>query len=302
MKHNITVLSLAFFGTFAAYPQVTLNTTPSRSVGAPIPNSNTVEGSNPNLVEGKELFSPYGLALDTSVTPPILYVADTGNNRVLGWKNATSFNNGAPADLVIGQQDFFATDPQGPGQKFSAGFSSPTSLAVTSNGDLYIADTNNNRVLRYRTPFQHVTSTPAALTAAPDLFIGQPSLNSRALNYTGQVSAQGLAIASSPLVPSNLAIDSSGNLWICDVGNYRVLGFRASDLNTTGGSISAYYRDRPTQHDQQHRPGCHCQQPTEPESVRCLGRDWLRSTGAALRRGYRPFPDSGICQSHGCDQ
>ena len=241
MKHNITALTLALFGVAAAYPQVTLNTTPSRSVGAPISNSNTVEGSNPNLVEGKELYKPYGIALDTSVTPAILYVADTGNNRVLAWKNATSFNNGAPADLVIGQQDFFATETQGPGQKFSAGFSTPTGLAVSSTGDLYVADTGNNRVLRYRTPFQHVSSTPAALTTAPDLFIGQSSLNSRTSNFTGQVSAQGLAIFTNPLTPTSLAFDGNGNLWLCDVGNFRVLGFRASDLNTTGGGISAYY-------------------------------------------------------------
>ena len=68
MKQNITALTLALLGAFAAYSQVTLNTTPSRSVGTPISNANTVEGFNtpfntPNLVEGKELFNPFGIAL-----------------------------------------------------------------------------------------------------------------------------------------------------------------------------------------------------------------------------------------------
>ena len=242
MKQNITALTLALLGALAAYPQVTLNTTPSRSVGTPIANSNTIEGFNspfntPNLVEGKELFNPFGITLDTSVSPPILYVSDTGNNRVLGWKNATGFTNGQPADLVIGQQDFYATEPQGPGHKFSVGLWAPSGLAVDSKGNLYVADTNNNRVLRFPTPFQKVSSTPAVLTSAPDLFIGQPSLASRTANFTGQVSAQGLSFKSN--YPAKLTFDSNGNLWLCDVLNYRVLRFPASNLNATGGSISA---------------------------------------------------------------
>ena len=233
MKPNLIVLSLAIFGATAAYPQVTLNTTPSRSVGQPVA---VPESSNPNLVEGKELYDPQGIALDTSVSPPILYVSDTLNNRVLGWKNAADFSNGQAADIVIGQQDFFATDPQGPGQKFSIGFNTPTGLAVSSTGDLYVVDTNNNRILRFRTPFQHVGSTPAVLTTAPDLYIGQPSLTSRVANYTGAVSAQGISVAG---YPSSLAFDPSGNLWVCDTFNYRVLRFPASSLNSTGGSITA---------------------------------------------------------------
>lgn len=233
MKPNIFVLSLAFFGTAVAWPQVTLNSTPSRSVGQPVA---VPESNNPNLVEGKELYNPQAIVLDTSVSPPIVYVSDTLNNRVLGWKNAASFTNGQAADIVLGQQDFFATDPQGPGQKFSIGFNSPTGLAVSSTGDLYVVDTNNNRILRFRTPFQRVNGTPAALTSAPDLYIGQPSLTSRAANYTGQVSAQGLALSG---YPSFLAFDSSGNLWVADSFNYRLLRFPASSLNSTGGSISA---------------------------------------------------------------
>ncbi|HWC97630.1 MAG TPA: hypothetical protein VG456_12785 [Candidatus Sulfopaludibacter sp.] len=234
MKQKTIALTLALLGVTAAFPQVTLNTAPSRSVGTAVLNP---ESSNPNLVEGKELFNPEGIALDTSVNPPIVYVADTGNNRVLGWKNAISFNNGQAADLVIGQQDFFATDPQGPGHKFSVGLWAPTGLAVSSSGDLYIMDTDNNRVLRFRTPFQKVSSTPAVLTTAPDLVIGQASLTSRTANYTGAVSAQGLNLKTD--YPAELTFDSSGNLWLCDNLNYRVLRFPSGSLNTTGGGIAA---------------------------------------------------------------
>ena len=58
----------------------------------------------PNVVEGRELNAPQGVALDLSVTPPILYIADTGNNRVLAFKYGTQTTPGAPvADLVLGQ-------------------------------------------------------------------------------------------------------------------------------------------------------------------------------------------------------
>ena len=67
-------------------------------------------------MEGRELNNPYGVALDTSVTPARLYVSDTGNNRILAWKDAVAFTNGAKADLVIGQRDFFSTGGNGPGR------------------------------------------------------------------------------------------------------------------------------------------------------------------------------------------
>jgi len=46
----------------------------------------TITEVAPNLVEGRELLGPQAIAVDTSVTPPILYVADTFNSRVLAWK------------------------------------------------------------------------------------------------------------------------------------------------------------------------------------------------------------------------
>ena len=84
----------------------------------------------PNLVEGREFNNPQAVALDTSVTPPILYVADFGNNRVLAWKNASAFTKGDYADLAIGQRDLLSTAPEGPGGDLSTGLSSPVALTV----------------------------------------------------------------------------------------------------------------------------------------------------------------------------
>ena len=61
----------------------------------------------PNLVEGRELNRPLGVGIDA--TRRILWVADTGNNRVLGWRNSSVFESGARADFVLGQRDLLST-------------------------------------------------------------------------------------------------------------------------------------------------------------------------------------------------
>ena len=218
-------LSLLLTLAAAACAQVTLNTVPSREIGHPFlpkPNPFAVTNVNPNLVEGREFFAPISIALDTTPSPPILYVADTNNNRIMAWKNAASFRNGQPADLVIGQNDVYSTGPNGPGiTTFTTGLNAPAGLAVL-NGDLYVSDSGNNRVLRFRAPF----SAPAGQQLIPDLCIGQSSFGSRTANApAGQISATGLS------APGYLRFDKSNNLWVADAGNNRVLRYDAADIS-----------------------------------------------------------------------
>ena len=230
IKHT-SVLFLTLLGATAGFPQVILNPVPARAIGQSIL---VPESGNPNLVEGRELYSPQGIAVDNSVSPPIVYVADTGNNRVLAWKNAASFSNGAMADLVIGQPDRFSTVPYGPGTTFSTGLYYPTGLAVYKS-DLYVVDSGNNRVLRYPNPFSPAGQAP------PNLYIGQPSLSSRVPNQpNGQVSALGIFMAgNSQVLVAYIAFDSAGNLWMTDPGNRRVLRFPAAAIAKGGGGLTA---------------------------------------------------------------
>jgi hypothetical protein len=98
----------------------------------------------PNLVDARGLFTPHTVAIDASVSPNRVYVADADNNRVLGWKNAASFANGAPADLVIGQPDFISSDCNGAS---GSSLCNPAAAAVDASGNLYVADSSNSRVL-----------------------------------------------------------------------------------------------------------------------------------------------------------
>src|SRR5258708_9719959 len=138
-------------------PSTIFNPAPSRIVGqALLQQSGVLTATAVNLVEGRELNRPSGIALDMSVSPPILYVADFGNNRVLAWKNAFGFGKGdaAAADLAIGQRDLISTARQGPGLPgtLSTGLFGPTGIAVDKKGALYVIDTGHNRILRYPAP------------------------------------------------------------------------------------------------------------------------------------------------------
>ena len=105
------------------------------------------------------LQAPDGVAIDSSGGLNRLYVADTSNNRVLGWANAAAFVNGSPADIVIGQPDARSVgcnDGVAVGDSSGVGADSlcnPMGVAVDSSGHLYVADANDNRVLEYLTPF-----------------------------------------------------------------------------------------------------------------------------------------------------
>ncbi|MGA2711818.1 MAG: hypothetical protein ABSG41_01835 [Bryobacteraceae bacterium] len=184
----------------------------------------------PNVVEGRELSQPLGIAVDTSASPPNIYIADTANNRVLGYRYNTQVTAGSFADLVLGQPNRFSNIPQGPGNTFSTGINNPTGMAVDSAGNLYVADTGNNRILRYPQPF-----TQPAGYQFPNMIIGQTSFASSGAN-TGGVKASTLSLAGGR---TGLAFDSAGNLWVTDTGNNRVLRFPVAVLTAGTNGPSA---------------------------------------------------------------
>lgn len=64
-----------------------------------------------NSVDGRSFSGPTNgpndVVIDTQATPHRLWLSDESNHRVLGWENVDALTNRAPADVVVGQPDFF---------------------------------------------------------------------------------------------------------------------------------------------------------------------------------------------------
>jgi hypothetical protein len=99
--------------------------------------------NTPNFGGPSALSGPMGATVDAQGH---LYVVNSGNARVLGFANAATFVNGAPADLVIGEPDFF-DDAAGYPTVSSSFLNAPSGAGIDPEGNLYVADFSDNRVL-----------------------------------------------------------------------------------------------------------------------------------------------------------
>jgi len=247
---------LAIFGAVGA-AQVIPNPIPERVLGRLPREAFTLPenaSSSPNLLEGRELWEPQGVALDTSVDPPSVYVADTRNHRVLAWKDARSFLNGAFADAVIGQRDFRSSNPLSPTASYPGGLNSPVSVAVDAQGRVFVLDAGNNRILRFRSAFS--VDEPGRL----EMIIGQTNRLGRCANQDAAANNTCVTTASAASAPTatklrlsanylggtlaaSLAFDPEGNLWVTDAGNHRVIRYSREQVSDAGniepgGSVS----------------------------------------------------------------
>ncbi len=143
-----------------------------------------------------------------------LWVVDAGNHRVLRFDAAASKPDGAPADGVLGQPDFTSGTEATTAQSLSR----PGGIAVDDSGRLWVADSGNQRVLRYDAAAGKPNGAPA------DGVLGHPDFTSRI----------GTDMARRMSNPQSLAVDGSGRLWIADTMHNRVLRFDAAASKPNG--------------------------------------------------------------------
>lgn len=188
------------------------DTVADRVLGQTVFTSNTAGGG------ASAQSAPSSIAVDRVATPNHLYVADTRNNRVLGYRDAAAFASGAAADLVIGQPNFCSTACNSAGAAGAASLCSPSDVAVDGLGNLYVADAGNNRVLEYDDPFAALAGEGQSAGFVANRVFGQSGFEGAGCNLgTGTPSAASLCN------PLGLAIDQDGSLYIADSGNNRVL-------------------------------------------------------------------------------
>lgn len=156
------------------------------------------------------------------VTGGVLWVADAGNHRVLGWH--LPVDGDRPADLVLGQPGFTTARelphvPQGPDcLRF------PYGLAATGRG-LVVGDTANNRILEWSpapgpaTDGVAVAGSPAQAVLGQDSFAGAGENRWLSLTPDSLCWPYGLATCEEPAAGGRAA---RALLAVADSGNNRV--------------------------------------------------------------------------------
>ena len=168
----------------------------------------TSNTANNGGVTANSLYYPVGVALDRSGN---LYVADQGNHRVLYFPAAST-----TATRVYGQGGSFTSNAPNNGGVTANSLNSPSGAALDSNSNLYMADTGNSRVLFF----------PAGSTTATRVY-GQGG------GFTSDSPNNGGISAKSLYAPSGVTLDGSGNLYVADNSNSRVLFFPANSTTAT---------------------------------------------------------------------
>ncbi len=143
----------------------------------------------------------------------ILAVADTDNNRVLIW-NSIPFLTGTPADVVVGQNDFkTAIANLGSGNTpNNKGLRGPQGVWL-QNGKLYVADTQNHRVLIWN-------RVPTSNGQPADVVLGQPNFST----FVEPDLAKAVVDARANNMLNPVSVTSDGTrLYVTDLGHNRVL-------------------------------------------------------------------------------
>jgi len=194
------------------------------------PNANSNTPNNGGLTD-RRMFHPYGAAQGNSHE---LFVLDTFNCRVLLFR--TPFVNGMAATTIIGQPDGATGDCTGSDSATAFTLRFPTGAAMDPDGNLWVADYGDSRVLKYAPPFSN--------GMAASLALGQTATNSASGTYECNQWSSGVSpfgmppapTASTLCYPSRVAFDSTGNLWVVDQGNYRVLMYPPAQQKQGGAA------------------------------------------------------------------
>ncbi len=153
--------------------------------------------------------SPYGVAADASGN---VYIADTFNHRV----RRVTFEEGVITTVAGDGFTQFSGDN---GFAHGASLSQPEGMARDSSGNLFIADTSNNRVRR-------VDGTTGVITT----IAGN--------GESGFAGDGGVATVARLSSPQSVAVDLTGNLYIADTFNSRIrrVELASGTITTIAGS------------------------------------------------------------------
>lgn len=140
-----------------------------------------------------------------------LVVADTNHNRIMIWNHIPTTNN-ANADVVVGQPNFNTGTVPTNGTPSATTMNGPQGVWI-QNGKLYVADTQNNRILIYN-------KIPTTNGAAADVVLGQPNFTTFVQVNIAEQNTN--ATAQNMLNPVSVTSDGT-RLFVTDLGYNRIL-------------------------------------------------------------------------------
>ena len=203
MRLSLAAL-LAVFTTAALQAQGVLTITPGRSAATTAGTGAVGYSGNGGAATSATLASPAAVAYDTSGN---LYIADANNHVVREVAKST----GVISVIAGSGQQGFGGDG---GAATSAYLDTPTGVAVDGKGNVYIADSHNNRIRE----------------------VSNGNISTIAGTGTAGFGGDGGAATSAQLaLPSAVAVDATGNLYIADTNNHRIRKVAGTTITTIAG-------------------------------------------------------------------
>jgi len=163
------------------------------------------------------LRDPYNLHIDSLGR---LWIAEYSNNRVLMFEDASDLPvSGATADLVLGQPDFTSRDPG----TSDTTMRNPTAVFVDADDNVWVADFNNYRVLKFANASALSNGSPATSV------LGQEDFSASSFSTTAETMK----------APVSVFVDAERRLWVAAKDDHRILRFDNAASLANGAPASA---------------------------------------------------------------
>ena len=195
-------------GPFTYQWQFNGNNFPNNIISTVAGNGSATYAGDGGAATSASLYTPYGVAFDTAGN---FYIADLNNNRI-----RKVDKNGILTTVAGKSGSGYSGDG---GTATNASLHSPANVALDTSGNLFIADSQNNRIRKVAA--NGIITTVAGNGSATFAGDGGSATNA-SLNY-----------------PNGVVFDAFGNLYIADTDNNRIRKMDTNGIITTAAGNGA---------------------------------------------------------------